>query len=212
MKSANAFSYAISGSFTENQIDRYSDYLNQSTAALQGVGGWLADQAAKTMEQFNVFKNSRAWEMGKRLLGTSDGDYVPRYEIGYLGSISAQQAAQGHMRDIIMCHPMLQQMYIDEEISGYGGDFSAWNTGIGVDNLFYRRMWNGVLHLEVVDDKPKLTHAHYFDTVGGQLSFRERVDSHKTHAAIDHNMAKKMFDVTSEMGDKLKSYVEPTEE
>ena len=28
MKSANAFSYAISGSFTENQIDRYSDYLN----------------------------------------------------------------------------------------------------------------------------------------------------------------------------------------
>lgn len=212
MKSANAFSYAISGSFTESQVNRYGDYLNQSAAALQGVGGWLSQQAEKTLESFDKFKNSRAWEMGKRLLGNSDGDFVPRFEIGYLGSVEALQGAQGHMRDIIMCHPALQQMYIDEEISGYGGDFSKWNTGIKEENLFYRRMWNGVLNLEVVDEKPTLKHTHFFDTIGGQLSFRERVDSHKTHAAIDHHRAKAIFDVTSEMGDKLKSYVEPTEE
>lgn len=212
MKSANAFSYAISGSFNENQIAKYGAYVNQSAAALQNAGGWLAQQANKTLDSFNTFVNSRAWEMGKRLLGQSDGDYVGRYEIGYLGSLEGLQGAQGHMRDIIMCHPGLQQMYLDEEISGYAGDFSNWNTGIKEENLFYRRMWNGVLNVETVDDKPTLRHTHYYDTVGGQLSFREIVNSHKTHAAIDHHMAKKMFDVTSEMGDKLKSYVEPASE
>lgn len=212
MNSANAFSYAISGSFTENQIAKYGDYVNQSASLLQGAGGWLAQQANKTLETFDKFVNSRAWEMGKRLLGTSDGDYVGRYEIGYLGSIEALQGAQGHMRDIIMAHPAMMQMYLDEEISGYGGDFSNWNTGVGADNLFYRRVMNGVLNLETVDDKAQLRHTHYFDTVGGQLSFRERVDSHKTWAAIDHHRAKKMFDLTSEEGAKLKSYVEPEAE
>lgn len=209
MNSANAFSYAISGSFTENQIAKYGDYVNQTASALQGAGGWLAQQANKTLESFDKFVNSRAWEMGKRLLGQSDGDYVGRYEIGYLGSIEALQGAQGHMRDMIMCHPALMGMYMNEEISGYGGDFSAWNTGIAEENIFYRRMWNGVMNLETVDDKPQLRHTHYYDTVGGQLSFRERVDSHKTHAAIDHHRLKSMFDLTSEMGDKLKSYIEP---
>lgn len=212
MNSANAFSYAISGSFTESQIAKYGDYVNQSASLLQGAGGWLAQQANKTLETFDKFVNSRAWEMGKRLLGTSDGDYVGRYEIGYLGSIEALQGAQGHMRDIIMAHPAMMQMYLDEEISGYGGDFSNWNTGIAADNLFYRRVMNGVLNLETVDDKAQLRHTHYYDTVGGQLSFRERVDSHKTWAAIDHHRAKKMFDLTSEEGAKLKSYVEPAAE
>lgn len=215
MKSANAFSYAISGSFTESQINRYGEYVNGTAAALQGVGGWLEKQATKTMECFDKFKNSRAWEMGKRLLGQSDGDYVGRYEIGYLGSLEGLQGAQGHMRDIIMCHPALQQMYMDKEISGYDGNFSAWCTGIGADNLFYRKMWSGVLNLSTTDEgPPTLRHTHYFDTAGGGVgySFREKVDSHKTHIAIDHHRAKKMFDVTSEQGDKLKSYIEPSEE
>jgi len=211
MNSANAFSYAISGSYTEDQINKYGQYVNQSAAALQGLGGWLADQAGKTLQTFDKFLNSRAWEMGRRLLGNSDGDFVPRYEVGYLGSESALQGAQGHMRDVIMAHPLMQQMYLDGEIVGYNGEFSDWCTGVGEDNLFYRKIWNGVLKLEEVDGVNTLKHTHYQDTVGGKYSFRERVDAHKTHAAITHHMASTLFDLTSELGEKQKSHQEAPE-
>lgn len=214
MNSANAFSYAISGSFTENQINSYGQYVAQSAAAFQQAGGWLAEQASKTMEQFNDFKTSRAWEMGKRLLGQSDGDFVSRFEIGYLGSVEALQGAQGRMRDIIMAHPGMMQDYLDEEISGYGGAFNPWCNGIGEANLYYRKMWDGVLNLSVVDDVPQLRHTHFMDTVGGGVgySFREKVDAHKTHRAIDHHRLKKMFDLSSEEGGKIKSWVDPDAE
>jgi hypothetical protein len=211
MKSANAFSYAISGSYTEDQMSRYGDYINQSAAALQGLGGWLSDQANKTLQTFDKFLNSRAWEMGRRLLGNSDGDFVPRYEVGYLGSIEALQNAQGFMRDVIMAHPVLQQLYLDGEISGYGGEFSAWCTGVGQDNLFYRKMWDGALNLEQVDGVNQLRHTHFRDTIGGKYSFREKVDSHKTHAAITHHMASTLFDLTSEEGNKRKSHQDDPE-
>lgn len=211
MNSANAFSYAISGSYTEEQINRYGQYVNQSAAALQNLGGWIGAQASKTLDVFDKFVNSRAWEMGRRLLGQSDGDFVPRYEIGYLGSIDAIQGAQGHMRDVIMAHPLMAQLYLDGEIVGYGGEFSSWCTGVGEDNLFHRKIWDGVLNLEQVDGVNTLRHTHFQDTVGGRYSFRERVDSHKTHAAITHHMASTLFDLTSAQGAKRKSHQEEPE-
>lgn len=213
LNSANAFSYAISGSFSDEGIAQYSNYLENTTALFKNAGGWLGEQAAKTMQGFDHFFSSKAWELGKRLLAKDDGEYVSRFSIGYLGSVVALQGAEGSMRDIIMAHPTLQQLYRDEEISGYAGDFSIWNFGIKEENLFWRKMMNGVLDLEVVDDKATLKHVHFSDTVGGVgLSFREIVDSHKTHAAINHHHAKGMFDITSAEGGYLKSYVPPEEE
>ncbi len=212
LNSSNAFSYAISGSFTEDTINKYSDYVNNSTGILQNAGGWLGEQPKKTMVGFESFVNSRAWEMGKRLLGAQDGEYVSRYAIGYLGSISALQGAEGYMRDYIMAHSGVMQDYLDEEMNGYDGEFSPFCTGVGEKNLFHRRAMNGLLNLQVVDDKPQVRHTHYKDTVGGSLSFRERVDIQKTWAAIDHHRLTTAFDITSVKGDFLASHVEETEE
>lgn len=206
MNSANAFSYAISGSFTEDQISKYSDYVAQSTAALQGAGGWLAQQAGKTADQFSKFFNSRAWEMSKRLLGDSDGDYVGRFDIGYLGSINGLQSAQGRMQDVIMAHPEMMQLYLDGEICGFNGEFSNWSQGLREENLTYRGMWNGVTHLEKVDGVNTLHHTHFNDSVGGKFSFRERVNAHKTHAAITHHMLTTLFDLTSPDGGRQKKH------
>ena len=205
MNSANAFSYAISGSFTEETINQYADYVNNTTAMLQNMGGWLGEQAKKTLSNFDNFLNSRAWEMSKRLLSTQDGEYVSRYSIGYLGSVSALQGAQGYMRDYIMAHPGLQQQYLDGEIEGYGGEFSHFCTGVGESNIFYRRSMNGILNLSEVDGKQHLRHTHYHDSLSGSLSFRERVDIHKTWTAIDHHRLTSAFDITSEAGNKLKT-------
>lgn len=213
MNSANAFSYAISGSLNENQANSYRDYVNQGAAMFAGAGGWLAEQANKTLVRIDEFVNSRAWEMGKRLLGNTDGDYVGCYEIGYLGSIGGIQNAQGFMRDVIMSHPALQQLYIDGKIDGYGGEFSPYAHGIGRDNLMYRRLTNGLLQFGEDNGAVTLRHTHYHDSVGGKLSFRERVDGEKTFRAIDHHRLTTMFDLTSKNGDLLKEHrkAEPEE-
>lgn len=205
MNSANAFGYAISGSYTENQMQQYAGYVQQSAAAFQSMGGWLADQANKAVDNFTQFLNSRAWEMGKRLLGQSDGDYVGRFDIGYLGSVQGLQGAQGFMRDYIMANPGLMQDYLDGNVEGYSGEFNKRCTGVGEENIFYRRAMNGLLNLQVLDEKPQARHTHYQESMGNGLSFRERVDIQKTWTAIDYHRAKSMFDITSPSNAALKA-------
>lgn len=205
MNSAHAFTYAMSGASTEAQMNRYSQFVNNSMARFQQMGGWLGEQASKTLDSFNNFINSRAWELNKRLFGDETGDYVGRFEVGYLGSLEGLQNAQGFMRDYIMAHPDVMQGYLDETLEGFGGEFNKLCTGLGEDNLFYRRGMSGVLNLETKDDKLTLRHTHYHESMGGGLSFRERVGVQDTWRAIDHHMAAKMFDVTSPSGRELKT-------
>lgn len=212
MNSADAFSFSISGSHTENSINRYADYLNRANQALGRFGGWLGDQAAKNMESFDNFLNSRAWEMGKRLLNKEDGEYVSRYSIGYLGSLNAQQQAEGYMRDIIMANPLVQQLYLDGEIEGYGGEFSHFCKGIGEDNLIWRRMFDGVVNLTREDEVNHLRRTSYSDSVAGKYSYRDKVYAHKTHAASNHHIATTEFDITSSAGERRLQFRDKTEE
>lgn len=212
MNSADAFSFSISGSHTETSISRYADYLNRTNSALGRFGGWLGDQAARNMESFDTFLQSRAWEMGKRLLNKEDGEFVGRYSIGYLGSVSAQQNADGYMRDVIMANPIIQQLYMDEEIDGYGGEFSHFCKGIGADNLIWRRMFDGVVNLDKLEEVNRLRRTSYNDSAVGKYSYRDKVYAHKTHAASNHHIATTQFDITSSAGNKRKSFMDLEEE
>jgi hypothetical protein len=212
LNSADAFSFSISGSHTEGSINRYADYLSRANTALGRFGGWLGEQAARNMESFDNFLQSRAWEMGKRLLNKEDGEFVGRYSIGYLGSVNAQQQADGYMRDVIMANPILQQLYLDGEIEGYGGEFSHFCSGIGADNLIWRRMYDGVLNLTKQDDVNHLSRVSYNDSAVGKYSYRDKVYAHKTHAASNHHIATTQFDITSSQGNKRKSFLDVEEE
>lgn len=212
MNSADAFSFSISGSHTESSISRYADYLNRANNALGRFGGWLGDQAARNMESFDNFLSSRAWEMGKRLLNKEDGEFVGRYSIGYLGSVNAQQQADGYMRDVIMANPIIQQLYKDGEIDGYGGDFSHFCSGIGADNLIWRRMFDGVVNLTREEEVNRLSRVSYNDSAVGKYSYRDKVYAHKTHAASNHHIATTQFDITSSKGLKRKSFLDLEEE
>lgn len=212
MNSADAFSFSISGSHTEGSINRYADYLNRANQALGRFGGWLGDQAARNMESFDNFVSSRAWEMGKRLLNKEDGEFVGRYSIGYLGSLNAQQQADGYMRDVIMANPIIQQLYLDGEIDGYGGEFSHFCSGIGADNLIWRRMFDGVVNLTKQEDVNHLSRSSYSDSAAGKYSYRDKVYAHKTHAASNHHIATTQFDITSSKGSKRASFLDKEEE
>lgn len=201
MNSAHAFSYATSGSYTEAQMSKHTDYIHQSLSVFQNAGGWLAEQANKTMDGFNKFLSSKAWELGKRLLNKQDGEFVSRFEIGYLGSVDAILGAEGYMRDYIMAHPGLHQDYLDETFGGFDGEFHKLCSGVGEQNPFYRKAMNGLLNLETVDDVTTLRHTHYNDSMGGGLSFRDRVNIQKTWSAVSHHRAKGLFTITSDKTD-----------
>jgi len=212
LNSADAFSFSISGSHTETSINRYADYLNRANNALNRFGGWLGEQAARNMESFDDFLSSRAWEMGKRLLNKEDGEFVGRYSIGYLGSLNAQQQAEGYMRDVIMANPVIQQLYLDGEVDGYGGEFSHFCSGIGADNLIWRRMFDGVVNLDKVEEVNRLRRTSYSDSAVGKYSYRDKVYAHKTHAASNHHIATTQFDITSSEGNKRTSFLDKEEE
>ncbi|EBV8434023.1 hypothetical protein NFI00_000115 [Salmonella enterica] len=206
MNSANAFSYAISGSMGERQIQSYANFVNLAHQNLAGVGSWLQEQAEKTMNQFNNFVNSRAWELSNRLTKKNEGEYVGRYDIGYLGSLTGLQNAQGFMRNYIMANPNVMQLYLDDEISGYNGELHSRCTGLAEENIYYRKAMNGVLDFRETENGQQLHHAHYFEQ-GNALSFRERVDIQRTWAAANHHLAATEFDITSSDGAKRKSFI-----
>lgn len=205
MNSASAFTYAISGAGTEQQMNIYSKYVNDTMAKFQNIGGWLGEQASKTLAGYNDFVKSRAWEMSKRLFGDTSGDYVSRFDIGYLGSLEGLQQAEGYMRDYIMAHPLVMQGYLDETLEGYGGEFSSFCTGLGEDNIYYRRGMNGVLNLIKEEDEITLRRTHYQESMGKGLSFRDRVNIQDTWRAVDKHMAEGLFDITSKEGRELKT-------
>jgi len=200
MNSAHAFAYAMSGSFTDQQIAQNAAYVNQNVAAVQAAGGWLAGQATKILDGFNNFLNSRAWEFGRRLAAQSENGYVGRFDIGFIGSAEGILGAQGLMANYIMANPRHMQAMLDGLIDNYK-DLASTCTGVGIANPFYRKAMNGIMDLQMVDGKAKLSHSHFFDTGGTQLSFTDLDSIHRTWSASDIHRAKGLFDVKRDEDD-----------
>lgn len=197
MNSAHAFAFATSGSFTDSQMQQNAAYVNKNIAEAQSAGGWLANQATKIMDGFTNFLNSRAWEFSKRFGADENGEYVGRFEIGYLGTADAIMNAQGLMPNYIMANPRHMQAHLDGKIMGYE-NLHALCTGVGASNAYYRKAMDGVLNVQTVDGKNKADHTHYIDSGSNRLGFRDLVNIQKTWSAADYHRAKGMFDIKSE--------------
>lgn len=201
MNSAHAFSHAISGSFTDQQMQQNADYVSQQLGAAQQLGGWLAKQATNIMDGFNKFVESRAWEFSRRLDGNDGDRFLGHFEIGYLGSPDAILGAQGLMANYIMANPAHMKAFLAGEIKGYEG-LSPLCKGVGAENMFYRKARHGVMEISVEDNVASSSHSHYMDMGNQILSFRDRSAIDCTWTAADHHRAKGLFDVKSEKGSK----------
>lgn len=207
MNSSDLFVLAVSGAQTESSMGAYQSYVNQySQNVPTGLSGWLADKAQQVQSNFAGFMNSRLWEYSARLLGEGNGEYVGRFEIGYLGTINGLQSAEGLMQNYIMANPNVMKLYNDDLIEGYGGEFSPMCTGVGRDNFFFRQATNGVNRKEEIDETEKWVRTNFHDTVGEALSFRDRVNIHKTWAAVDSHLANTYLDITSPLGKNRKDH------
>lgn len=210
MNVADAFSFSCAGAIDEGRMRQYANYVQMNYDNVKSLGGWLGQEAEKTMTKFTQFMNSRAWELSKILTGNGDGEYVGRFDVGYLGSLGAQQQALGFMRDYIMANPLVMQAYLDERISGYDGSFSPYCQSVGVDNPYYRNATHGIVRTELHEEQNRTLFSHYNDVRGNGLSFRERSDVMRTWKASNHHLASQLFDFTSSSNEKMKGGEEET--
>lgn len=205
-----AFMRASSGSMTDNSAAVFNDYMTSMYQKYDNLTGWLGETLNTVKDAHNSFMNSRMWEFSNRVKG-KDGQYVGRFEIGYLSDIGYQQQAVGFMRDYMMANPLAMELYQQDRISGFDGDFHPACSGIGRDNYFYNRSVDG----KVMYDKEEqtLNRTVYNSSRDNltHLSFSERVDIHRTWQATNLHLAKNLFDPTSILNEKILS-VEEVEE
>lgn len=203
LSASKAFTFAACGSMTENSAAAYDQYMQEYYNKLDGMDGWLGDALNKARKTHDQFMQSRLWEFGKIIKGNT-GNYVGKYEIGYLGALRFQQDAQGYMRDIITANPVVMAMFETEQASGYEGDLHHLNKGIGEDNYFYRKVMDGGITINPADDEihsrikiyshSRDNHTHY--------SMRERMDARRTWRASECYISNG-YDPTSPTGEKL---------
>lgn len=212
MNICRAFSMGTAGVVHDNQMQSYANMIQMNYSQIQGVGGWLADGASDFMSTFNNFVSSRAWDLASKIRGQQETT-IGYYDIGRATSVEALQASQGFMRDYIMAMPGVMELYEQGEFSGWEGHISDWCTGVGEDNIYYRRQMHGVLQLDTVDDVHTARTKHYYDSVAGTgLSVRERFDLAATRQATNHYLANSLFDITSGEGKLRKSAQEELEQ
>lgn len=210
MNATSAFSRACSGSLTEASAGAFNNFMTGFYEKYDNLSGWLGETLNSVKEAHTNFMNSRMWEFSNRING-KDGQYVGRFEIGYLSEVQYQQQATGFMRDYIMANPALMGLYLEDRVSGYDGDFNALCNGIGRDNYFYNKALDG----RVMFDKEEhtLNRTQYTSSRDQltHLTFSERVDIHRTWQATNLHIAKNLFDPTSVTGGHILSEEEAEE-
>lgn len=205
-----AFMRATSGSMTDASANVFNQHMSSLYDKYQNLTGWLGNALTNVKEQHENFMNSRMWEYSSRMKG-KDGQYVGRFEIGYLSEAKYQQQATGFMRDYIMANPLLMELYEQERVSGYDGDFSDYNTGIGRDNYFYNRSMDGRVNFDKEENTLIRTVYNSSRDSLTHLSFSERVDIHRTWKATNLHIAKNLFDPTNITGGDILSLEEVEE-
>lgn len=195
---------------TDSSAAVFDGYMANMYQKYDNLSGWLGETLNSVKELHTNFMNSRMWEFSNRING-KDGQYVGRFEIGYLSDVQYQQQALGFMRDYIMANPELMALYQTGQVSGYDGDFHNACNGLGRDNYFYNRSIDG----KVMYDKEENTLTRTMFTSSrddlAHLGISERVDIHRTWQATNLHIAKNLFDPTSVANGKILSLEEVEE-
>ena len=196
LNATSAFSRACSGAMTEGSANAFDQYIGNFYQKYENLTGWLGDTVQSVKDAHRNFMDSRMWEFGNRING-KDGQYVGRFEIGYLSDVGYQQQATGFMRDYIMANPTAMTLYELGRISGYDGDFSELCSGIGRDNYYYNKAMDGKNHFD--KEKETLNRTVYTSSRDNltHLTFAERVDIHRTWRATNLHLAKELADPTN---------------
>lgn len=202
INATSAFARACSGSMTEGSASAFDQYMGTFYQKYENLTGWLGDTVQSVKDAHRNFMDSRMWEFGNRING-KDGQYVGRFEIGYLSEVQYQQQATGFMRDYIMANPTAMALYELGRISGYDGDINALCNGLERENYYFNKAMDGKVHFDA--EEKTLNRTVYTSSRDNltHLTFAERVDIHRTWQATNLHLAKELADPTNVMGGNM---------
>ena len=117
-----------------------------------------------------------------------------------LTSWEALQQANVTMQRIVLSHPAIKQMYVNQDIDGYSNTYTnVFGNGVGEEDYNYRRIMSGVL----IDDVVK----HYFDDLlpgDTRPGHYEKDIALSTFSAIDWILSTCDFDFTNQSSEPVK--------
>lgn len=210
LNATSAFTLACSGSMTDSSAGAYDNFMNSLYQKYDNLTGWLGETLSTVKGAHKNFMESRMWEFSNRVNG-KDGQFVGRFEIGYLSEVQYQQQATGFMRDYIMANPLVMDLYQDGRVSGYDGDFSDLCTGMERDNYYYNKALDGKIVFN--EEESTINRTIYTSSRDNltHLTFSDRVGIHRTWQATNVHIAKNLFDPTNVLGGNILSLEEVEE-
>lgn len=192
ISSSSAFAYAASGRMSEQAAREYDRKIEERLARYRNTGGWLEEAVSRAEENHRYYIDSGMWDFANIVRG-SNGVYVGKYDIGYLGTVNAQRNAVGLMQSVIEANPTVRELIEAGRITGYGGVENVDEWGKELD-YYYQKLTDGLLSKKDAEMVARWyltsrdSHTHY--------SAKERTDAAKTWR-MSNRMIAHGFDPTA---------------
>lgn len=168
-------------------------YLQQQMQQLGPVFNEFSSRLLNAVKTSYDFINDKLVQYGIKNELTNSGLNVLGNQYLELLSWMALQQANPTMERIIMAHPEVKQLYVDQNIDGYSDSYVPIDPeGVGKEDYSYRRIMSGVLIDDIV--------SHYFDEMvpgDKELSHYEKDIALNTFSTIDWLLANCDFDFTN---------------
>lgn len=175
-----------------------NNYLQQQLNQLQPAFNTFASRIYDSIRSSYDWINNKMVQYG--ILNELNQAGMTAIDNYYMDCLSFEQLQQANltMQRWIMCHPQVNQYYIDQNIDGYSNTYqNVFGKGIGEDNYNYRRLMDKVLTSE--DDDTWQVKYHLEELLPGdkELDHYEKVRILHTHDAIDWILKTCQFDFTN---------------
>lgn len=179
-------------SSTQSWLGERSDALR---ATISSAAHGFFNQAATL---YTMVSTSDAVQALRNLTVKSENAWQSNV-VSYLSTIEQIQCAPLVMQRYIMAQPELRQMYLNDEVTGYGEEYTnIHGTGIGAQHYDWRRVMDGI---GVIDDQGVRFTNYVEDTRDDvELTVFEKVDILRTWNAVSGALSAAEQDPTSPEG------------
>lgn len=186
------------GHLTQNTLN----WLGERSNALRSTMSSTAANFFNTAQNmYSMISQSDAMLALRNLTAKSENAWQSN-NITYLGTVQHLQTAAPVMQRWVMAEPRLRDMYLNNEVEGYGKSYTNIHGNVtGEQHYDWRRVMDGVM----VVKEDQFGFKHYHDCMGDDepLTIFQKVDILNTWNAINKALDEGEMDPTSPVGNLL---------
>jgi hypothetical protein len=194
---------ALGGGLPDESTKQWFAQHTQAVTQTLSATGQAFFERARTMYQ--TISESQALQMLRNLRNKMD-DVWSGNKIQPLQTLAALQTAGPIMQRWVMAEPTLRARYLNQEVEGYGENYTNYHgDAVGESHFDYRRVMNGVVVVPE-DDSKEFVLRHYYDPLSDderELTLYEKIDILNTWDLVKSLLEEGGEDPTSQYGAML---------